>query len=62
MVEPVEIFGGVGAGDQGPDNPNTRLLQLMLVSVFTSWNSRNKGTYSPQVRLYCVLLKKIMSV
>ena len=33
-------------------------LQLMLVSAFTSWNSRNKRTYFAQVRLYCVLLKK----
>ena len=37
-------------------------LQLMLVSVFTSWNSENKKTYSAQVRLYCVLFKKIISV
>ena len=37
-------------------------LQLMFVSVFTSWNSENKKTYSAQVRLYCVLFKKIISV
>ena len=34
-------------------------LQLMLASVFISWNSGNKRTYSAQVRLSCVLLKKI---
>ena len=33
-------------------------LQLMIVSVFTSWNLKNKITYSAQVTLYCVLLKK----
>ena len=33
-------------------------LQLMLVSVFTSWDSEIKRTYSAQVGLYCVLLKK----
>ena len=33
-------------------------LQLMIVSAFTSWNSKNKITYSTQVILYCVLLKK----
>ena len=33
-------------------------LQLMLASVFTLWNSENKRTYSAQVRLHCVLLKK----
>ena len=33
-------------------------LQLMLVSVFVSWNSENKRTCSAQVQLYCVLLKK----
>ena len=37
-------------------------LQLMLLSVFTSCNSENKRTYSAQVRLHCVLLKKIISV
>ena len=37
-------------------------LQLMLISVFTSWNSGNTRTYSAQVRLYCVLLIKIISV
>ena len=30
----------------------------MLASVSTSWNSENKRTYSAQVSLYCVLLKK----
>ena len=30
--------------------------------VFTSCNSENKTTYSTQVRLHCVLLKKIVSV
>ena len=37
-------------------------LQLMLVFVFASWNSENKRTCSAQVRLYCVSLKKIISV
>ena len=37
-------------------------LQLILLSVFTSWNSENKRTYTAQVRLHCVLLKKIISV
>ena len=37
-------------------------LQLMLVSVFTSWNLGNKRTYFAQVGLHCVLLKKIISV
>ena len=37
-------------------------LQLMLLSVFTSCDSENKRTYSAQVRLLCVLLKKIISV
>ena len=35
-------------------------LQLML--VLTSWNSENKKTYSAQVRLHFVLIKKIISV
>ena len=30
----------------------------MLVSVFKSWNLENKRTYSEQMRLNCVLLKK----
>ena len=34
----------------------------MLVSVFTLWNSEKKRTYSAQVRLHCILLKKIISV
>ena len=33
-------------------------LQLMIVSAFTSWNSKNKITYSTQVILYSVLQKK----
>ena len=33
-------------------------LQLMFFSAFTSCNSENKITYSAQVRLHCVLLKK----
>ena len=33
-------------------------LQLMLASVFMSWNLKNKRTCSAQVRLNCVLLKK----
>ena len=37
-------------------------LQLMLAFVFTSWNSEYKRAYSAQVTLYCVLLKKIISV
>ena len=37
-------------------------LQLIRVSVFVSWNSENKRTCSAQVRLYCVLRKKIISV
>ena len=37
-------------------------LQLMLVFVFASWDSENKRTCSAQVRLYCVSLKKIISV
>ena len=37
-------------------------LQLMLASVFTSWNLGNKWTYSAQVRLHCDLLEKIISV
>ena len=37
-------------------------LQLMLLSVFTSCNSGNKRTYSAQVRLHGVLLKKIIFV
>ena len=36
--------------------------QLMLLYVFTSCNSENKITYSAQVRLHWVLLKKIISV
>ena len=32
--------------------------KLMLASVFKSWNSENKRTYSAQVRLHCHLLKK----
>ena len=34
------------------------LWQLMLASVFTSWNSENKIKFSAQVRLYFDLLKK----
>ena len=37
-------------------------LQDMLVSVFMSCNSGNKRTYSAQVRIFCVLLKIIISV
>ena len=37
-------------------------FQLMLVSVFTSWNSESKRTCSAQVGLHCVLLKKLISV
>ena len=37
-------------------------LRLMRVSVFASWNSENKRTCSAQVRLYCVLRKKVFSV
>ena len=37
-------------------------LQLMLASVFMSWNLENKRTYSAKVRLHCDLLKKIISV
>ena len=37
-------------------------LRLILVSVFTSWNSGNKRTYSAQVRLYRILRKNIVSV
>ena len=37
-------------------------LQFMLVSLFTSWNSENKRTYSAQERLYYDLLKKTISV
>ena len=37
-------------------------LQLMLVFVFTSWNLENKRRYSAQVRLLCILLKKVISV
>ena len=33
-------------------------LQLVFFSAFTSCNSENKITYSAQVRLHCVLLKK----
>ena len=37
-------------------------LQLMLASVFMSWNLENKRPYSAQVRLHCDLLKRIISV
>ena len=37
-------------------------LQLMLASVFSSWNSVNKRTCSAKVRRDCDLLKKIISV
>ena len=37
-------------------------LQLMLASVFKSWNSENKRTYSAEVKLHCDLLKKIIYV
>ena len=37
-------------------------LQLMLASVFKSWNSENKRTYSAEVKLHCDLLKKIICV
>ena len=37
-------------------------LQLIPLSVFTSCNPENKRTYFAQVRRYCLLLKKIISV
>ena len=37
-------------------------LQFMLVSLFTSWNSENKRTYSAKERLHYDLLKKSISV
>ena len=37
-------------------------VQLMLASVFTSWNSGNKRTCFAQLRPHCDLLKKIISV
>ena len=37
-------------------------LQLMVDFILTSWNSENKRTYSAQVRLHYVLLKKIIPV
>ena len=33
-------------------------LQLMLVSVFPSWNSKNKRTYSAQEALHCIFTQK----